>query len=61
MSLHKQNFRRLVEQQGLVEETGEISAATGGRPARLVRFRREVLLERPAPGLRLRPGRRAAG
>jgi hypothetical protein len=58
--LHKQNFRRLVEQQGLVEETGAISAATGGRPARLVRFRREVLLERPAPGLRLRPGRRAA-
>jgi hypothetical protein len=58
--LHKQNFRRLVEQQGLVEETGEISAATGGRPARLVRFRREVLLERPAPGLRLRAGRRAS-
>jgi hypothetical protein len=56
--LHKQNFRRLVEQQGLVEETGGISAATGGRPARLVRFRREVLLERPTPGLRLRPGRR---
>jgi hypothetical protein len=59
--LHKQNFRRLVEQQGLVEETGEISAATGGRPARLVRFRREVLLERPAPGLRLRAGRRMIG
>ena len=58
--LHKQNFRRLVEQQGLVEETGDISAATGGRPARLVRFRREVLLERPAPGLRLRAGRRMA-
>ena len=56
--LHKQNFRRLVEQQGLVEETGGISAATGGRPARLVRFRREVLVERPAPGLRLRAGRR---
>ncbi len=59
--LHKQNFRRLVERQGLVEETGGISAETGGRPARLVRFRREVLLERPAPGLRLRPGRRAMG
>jgi hypothetical protein len=58
--LHKQNFRRLVEQHGLVEETGEISAATGGRPARLVRFRREVLLERPAPGFRLRAPRRAA-
>ena len=58
--LHKQNFRRLVEQQGLVEETGGISAETGGRPARLVRFRREVLLERLAPGLRLRAGRRVA-
>ena len=58
--LHKQNFRRLVEQQGLVEETGGISAETGGRPARLVRFRREVLLERPAPGLRLRAPRRAS-
>ncbi|MFD2251692.1 hypothetical protein FHS82_002502 [Pseudochelatococcus lubricantis] len=51
--LHKQNFRRLVEQQRLVEETGEATAETGGRPARLVRFRREVLLERPAPGVRL--------
>ncbi len=58
--LHKQNFRRLVEQQGLVEETGGISSDTGGRPARLVRFRREVLLERPAPGLRLRAARRAS-
>jgi hypothetical protein len=59
--LHKQNFRRLVEHQGLVEETGGISVETGGRPARLVRFRREVLLERPAPGLRLRATRRTAG
>jgi hypothetical protein len=58
--LHKQNFRRLVAQQGLVEETGAITAETGGRPARLVRFRREVLLERPAPGLRLRAARRSA-
>src|ERR1700730_18392052 len=56
--LHKQNFRRLVEHQGLVEETGGISAETGGRPARLVRFRREGVLERPAPGLRLRAARR---
>ncbi|HEX2885370.1 NUDIX hydrolase [Vineibacter terrae] len=51
--LHKQNFRRLVEQQGLVEETGHIITATGGRPAREVRFREEVVLERLAPGLRL--------
>ncbi|WP_201832692.1 NUDIX hydrolase [Microvirga zambiensis] len=51
--LHKQNFRRLVEAQGLVEETGEVTGETGGRPARLVRFRREVLVERPAPGVKL--------
>ncbi|MBS7542196.1 NUDIX hydrolase [Ancylobacter oerskovii] len=56
--LHKGNFRRLIEQQRLVEETGESSAETGGRPARLVRFRREVLLERPAPGVRLPSGGR---
>jgi len=57
--LHKPNFRRLVESQGLVEETGEVSTATGGRPARLVRFRREVLRERPAPGVRLPSPRRS--
>lgn len=56
--LHKQNFRRLVETQGLVEETGDVSSETGGRPARLVRFRREVLVERPAPGVRLPSARR---
>jgi hypothetical protein len=51
--LHKQNFRRLVAHEGLVEPTGQISALTGGRPAELFRFRREVVLERPAPGVRL--------
>jgi hypothetical protein len=50
--LHKQNFRRLVEAAALVEPTGETSTATGGRPAALFRFRREVVQERPAPGLR---------
>ena len=50
--LHKQNFRRLVEGTALVEPTGEMATATGGRPAALYRFRREVLAERPAPGLR---------
>ena len=53
--LHKQNFRRLVELGGLVEGTGEKEHHTGGRPAELFRFRREVLLERPAPGVGL-PG-----
>jgi hypothetical protein len=51
--LHKQNFRRLVENTELVEPTGEISTVTGGRPAAMFRFRREVVQERPAPGLRL--------
>jgi hypothetical protein len=51
--LHKQNFRRLVAQQGLVEETGRTITATGGRPAREVRFREDVLLEHHAPGVRL--------
>jgi hypothetical protein len=51
--LHKQNFRRLVEGTALVEPTGETSTATGGRPAALFRFRREVISERPAPGLRV--------
>ena len=51
--LHKQNFRRLIEAQGLVEETGEIEAGTGGRPAKLVRFRREILAERAVSGTKL--------
>jgi hypothetical protein len=55
--LHKQNFRRLVEKGGVVEATGNVSTETGGRPARLYRFRREVVLERPAPGLRVKAGR----
>jgi hypothetical protein len=54
--LHKQNFRRLVEAAALVEPTGESETATGGRPAQLYRFRREVIEERPAPGLRFGRG-----
>jgi hypothetical protein len=57
--LHKQNFRRLVETGGLVEGTGRQDPATGGRPAELFRFRREVLRERPAPGVGLPHVRRA--
>lgn len=58
-TLHKQNFRRLVEGTGLVEPTGDVRNSTGGRPAKTFRFRREVLLERPAPGVHVRPGRAA--
>lgn len=43
--LHKQNFRRLIEQQELVEETGRVATETGGRPAKLFRFRRALLDE----------------
>ncbi len=46
-NLHKQNFRRQIETARLVEPTGGIKSHTGGRPAKLYRFRRDVLLERP--------------
>lgn len=59
--LHKQNFRRLVEAQGLVEHTGRMSHKTGGRPAERFRFRREVLRERPAHGVRYGFGRASRG
>lgn len=51
--LHKQNFRRLIDQQDLVEDTGEVATETGGRPAKLFRFRREVLAERQVAGTKL--------
>lgn len=51
--LHKQNFRRLVESTDLVEPTGRHARHERGRPAKFFRFRREVLKERPAPGLRV--------
>ena len=51
--LHKQNFRRLIDQQGLVEATDQVSTATGGRPAKLFRFRRKVLRERAVVGTKL--------
>ena len=51
--MHKQNFRRLVEEQGLVERTGQFRRIRRGRPAELFSYRPEVLRERPAPGVRL--------
>ncbi len=59
LSLHKQNFRRALSASGLVEGTGHMETATGGRPAELYRFRKEMLRERPALGVaapRLREG-----
>jgi hypothetical protein len=51
--LHKSNFRRFVEDGGLVVGTGE-RRATSGRPAETFRFRNEVMAERPHPGIGLR-------
>ena len=51
--VHKQNFRRLIEQQQLVKETGAIAADTVGRPAKLFRFRHGVLAERAVVGTKL--------
>ena len=43
--LHKQNFRRLLESQNLVLETGQSSSAQRGRPAKLYRFRHDIELQ----------------
>jgi hypothetical protein len=51
--LHKSNFRRFVEEGGLVVGTGQ-RRATSGRPAETFRFRPEVIAERPDPGVGLR-------
>jgi hypothetical protein len=49
--LHKQNFRRALERAELVQGLGCVETETGGRPAELFRFRREILRTRPASGL----------
>ena len=59
VKLHKQNFRRLVEKAGLVERTGRMTTNTGGRPAEQFRFRREVITESAAPGVRVAAPRRS--
>ena len=51
--IHKQNFRRLLESSDILEPTGDVSHKTGGRPAALFNFRRNVLQERPTFGLRV--------
>jgi hypothetical protein len=51
--LHKPNFRRLMEQQELVEETGELTSGLAGRPAKLFRFRQAVIEERSFSGTKL--------
>lgn len=43
--LHKQNFRRLLESQDLLEPTGNSSQTGRGRPAKLYRFRFDIGLQ----------------
>ncbi|SUD90004.1 NUDIX hydrolase [Psychrobacter phenylpyruvicus] len=45
VALHKQNFRRLLESQNLVEPTGNSSQTGRGRPAKLYRFRFDIGLQ----------------
>ena len=53
VALHKQNFRRVLERAGLVEGLGRFDVDTGGRPAELFRFKRELLVAKPVSGLAL--------
>ena len=46
MRLHKQNFRRLVENGNFLEPTRGVEKAARGRPAKLFRFRKEVVRTR---------------
>ena len=51
--LHKQNFRRLVLNEKLVEETEKTHSAGRGRPAVLYKFRENVRFERGSAGVGL--------
>jgi hypothetical protein len=53
VALHKQNFRRALERAELVEGLGRFDVETGGRPAELFRFKRELLSAKPVSGLAL--------
>ncbi|MGE4351980.1 MAG: hypothetical protein AB7E52_07320, partial [Bdellovibrionales bacterium] len=53
LRLHKQNFRRLIQGQGLVEETRQESRIARGRPAKLFAFRRAIVEQRAVAGTKL--------
>ncbi|WP_226934462.1 NUDIX hydrolase [Pseudogemmobacter faecipullorum] len=53
LRLHKSNFRRQIDQQELIEETGEMSSDGPGRPAMLYRYRATVVQARALAGTRL--------
>lgn len=49
--LHKQNFRRTLAANALIEPTGRMQSEGRGRPAELFRFRRAVLRAKPTAGV----------
>ncbi|MBI1185758.1 MAG: NAD regulator [Alphaproteobacteria bacterium] len=51
LSLHKQNFRRLLARTGLVEPAGAYDATAGGRPAEIYRPNLATLAARPTMGV----------
>ena len=53
VELHKQNFRRLMQHQELLEPTGQSRVQERGRPAQLYRFKDTVLLESLLSGSKL--------
>jgi hypothetical protein len=60
LSLHKQNFRRLLERTGLVEGAGKFDSRAGGRPAELFRASPDTLTKRPVIGVHV-PAPRTLG
>lgn len=55
LRLHKQNFRRALDRSEMVEGTGQMETGTGGRPAELYRFRRDLLKQRVLMGVSTPP------
>ena len=53
--LHKQNFRRALERNEMVEGTGKMDASTGGRPAELFRVKHGLDSSRSTRGMATPP------
>ena len=53
--LHKQNFRRSLERNEMVEGTGKMEASTGGRPAELFRVKQGLDPSRSSRGMATPP------
>lgn len=51
--LHKQNFRRQIQHQGLIEACADDMVSERGRPAQRYRFKDHILLERQIASTRL--------